>query len=89
MGGAVSCELSVKRGSGGMGWDGKWLVPLELLSRGRLSEQDSTLVQMSVDKGPVLLRLEDCECCTAALQHEHVWNHFSDMPPMKVLGLGA
>lgn len=56
MGGAVSCELSVECGNGGMGWDGKWLVPWELLSRGGLSEQDSTLVQKSVDKGPVLVK---------------------------------
>ena len=64
--GAVNCELSVESGSGGMGWDGKWLVPWELLSRGGLSEQDSTLAQMSVYARSVLLRLEGCEYCTAA-----------------------
>ena len=66
VGSAVSCELSVECGHGGMGWAGKWLVPWELLSRGGLSEQDSTLVLMSVHKGTVLLRLECCEYRTAA-----------------------
>ena len=66
VGSAVSCELSVAHGSGGMGWDGKWLVPWEVLSRGGLSGQDSTLVQMTVYKRSVLLRLEGYDYCTAA-----------------------
>jgi len=58
VGDAVSCELSVECGSGEMSWGGKWLVPWELLSRGGLSEQDRSLVQMLVHKGRALLRLE-------------------------------